>query len=350
MKNWWQLTIILGKQYLMHHRIWLAVLLAAVILMRTTGYGREEEASYSGIMIGVCAEDEDGKALISDLQKEEGIFCFQVCEEEEELKRQVENGTLECGYVFPEGFYENLKKGRLHRQITLYYSPASAAHKISYEAVFSHLFEMLSDSVLENYLAQGNFEEKEREEMQARLTELKEQYETNGSTFSFVYEKVGEEEKKGEDTLNTARGLIAVFIFFMSLLGLGNSLGVTENVGQLPAFMTGKIKEISMDIGIMGSVLQGGLLLLFSGTGCGGAAGIMKEIYGLLFYFFLLEIYMRILRLFLRSPQRVYGMIPVLVLGSLLFSPVLIQIKAYLPAAAWVEKIFPASYYLNLFY
>lgn len=347
MKNWWQLTIILGKQYLLHHRLWLIILLAAGTLTGILGHRKEEETDYRGIMVGVCAEDVRGKELLYNLQKEEGIFRFMAYDDEAEMQRQIENGSLECGYVFPEGFYENLERGRLHRQIKLYYSPASAAHKISYEVVFGHLFGMLSDHVLENYLAQSNLaDEEESERMLLRLTELKEQYETNGSTFSFVYEKVGEEGKKEKEGLNTVRGLIAVLIFLMSLLGLGNSLSLTEMTGHLPSFMAEKIKEMSMNIGIIGSVMWGGLLLLCSGTG----VSFYKEIYGLLFYILILEIYIRLVKLIVRTPQRIYGMIPVLMVGSLLFSPAVIQLKAYLPAAVWIEKLFPVTYYLNLFY
>ena len=112
--------------------------------MRIYFYINPVEDEVQGIAVGVCAEDEKGKELLEKLESVEGIFRFQDYQNEEEMIRQIENGTLECGYVFPEGFYENILRGRTVRQITLYCSPASSAHKISYEVVFSELFEILS--------------------------------------------------------------------------------------------------------------------------------------------------------------------------------------------------------------
>ncbi len=348
MEKWWQLNKILWKQYLVRHRMGLVLFLVVGILLSC--FGRQMEAEdYSGIKAGVFAEDEEGKRLLEKLEKEEGILQFESFAGEEEMVRKIVNGTLECGFTLPAGFYENMKKGKMMRQVELYYSPSSAAHKISYEVVFSYLFEELSDDVLMKYMdhseENGVFDKEETKENRALLLALKDKYSKNGTTFSFSYKQV---QAKGEEPLasfSVIRGCIAVFIFFMSLLGFAGCLEVNEMSKGLAGSKRIRIREWSLHIAVFSSVFLGGVLLAL----WGGGEGIGKELMGLFLYFIVLEIYIRILKLFLRRPGAVYGSLPLLLLGSLLFCPVFIRMKTYLPVIGFLEKLFPPSYYLNLF-
>lgn len=348
MEKWWQLNKILWKQYLVRHRIWIVLLLIVGIFVMIFG-GQKEAEDNSGVKVGIVAEDEDGRDLLFKLREEEGIFRFRSFEDKEEMLRQVESGALECGLVLPEGFYKNIIKGKTMRQIPLYYAPSSSAHKIAYEVVFSYLFEKLSDQILIDYIdyseENGIFSEEEKDKQAVRLLEQKEQYSKNGSTFSFIYERIGEEGKEEISALNTIRGCIAVLIFMMSLLGLAGCCEMSEMLKGLSRSNRMKIKEYSLHISVLSSVLLGGILIFLSGTG----EGIWKELSGLVFFFIVLEIYIRVLNLILKRAEAVYSLIPVLVLGSLLFCPVFIQISSYLPAATCIEKLFPVYYYLYLF-
>ncbi|MDE7286893.1 MAG: ABC transporter permease, partial [Lachnospiraceae bacterium] len=218
MKNWLQIYTILWKQYLQKHRLWIIFLLllcfAASIIGKADTSGKEE---YRGIAVGVCWEDEKGKELFQMLENEEGIFRFLGYADKEEMIRHVENGTLECGYLFPEDFYEEVLKQGARNQVALYYSPASSAYKISYEVVFADLFQMLSEDILVQYFDGIGFET-------AGLLLLEEQYAQNGSTFHFEYETVEQKDSEKTENLDTFRGCIGVMIFLMSLLGLGNAM------------------------------------------------------------------------------------------------------------------------------
>lgn len=356
MKKWSQLNGILWKHYLLRNRIWIFFFLLAGVCLFLFGEKSQKTVSYNGIKTGIFAEDEAGERLFSKLQEEEGIFDFSLYNDQEEMLRQIENGSLECGFVLPEGFYENLEQGKMMRQIVLYYSPASSAHKISYEVVFGYLFELLSDHVLSDYVEytkeagiSGQEEtEKHLEDFPGNfleeILEKNEYYSQNGSTFSFVYEQIGKEGKQEAQSLNVVRGCIAVMVFLMSLLGLADSYESSAILGGLSKSRQRKVRETALNISILGSILLGGILLILSGSG----EGFKKEVLGLMVYFVILEIYIRILKLIIRTSEAVYGLIPILILGSLLFCPVFIQIKAYLPIAELVEKLFPVSYYLNL--
>ncbi len=338
--------LICWKQYFIKFKSWILIFTLGMLAMRIYFYINPVEDEVQGIAVGVCAEDEKGEELLEKLESVEGIFRFQDYQNEEEMIRQIENGTLECGYVFPEGFYENILRGRTVRQITLYCSPASSAHKISYEVVFSELFEILSEDILRRYLEENYFlEGKELQEARERVLSLNRQYAGDGSTFHFVYETLEEKEAEKPENLNILRGLIGVIIFFMSLLGLGNCLD-QRNLYQILPGKSGRIfRSGCIHAAVFGSIFIGGICIFLSGTD----SGIFHEIKGLFIYALILEVYLRGLYLLVRKSTVLYGMLPALLLGCCLFSPVFIKTGRYLPGADWISFLFPVTYYLNFF-
>lgn len=338
--------MICWKQYFINFKIWILLFVLGMSVVGIYCYVSPAAEKIQGIAVGVYAEDEKGRELLEKLKKEEGIFRFQPCQDEGEMKRQIENGTLECGFVFPHGFYENLLRGRKVRQITLYCSPASSTHKISYEVVFAELFEILSEDILKRYLDENYFlEGKERREAVKRVLALNRQYAEDGSTFHFVYETINEKEADSPENLNTLRGLIGVIIFFLCLLGLANSMEQRTLCRMLPG-KTGRIfREGNIHATVFGNILTGGACIFLSGAG----GGSFNEIKGLLIYALVLEIYLRGLELLMKESRVLYGMLPVMLSGCCLFCPVFIKIGRYLPGTDWISYLFPVTYYLNFF-
>ena len=50
-----------------------------------------------------------------------------------------------------------------------------------------------------------------------------------------------------------------------------------------------------------------------------------------------------------RKPQILCCMIPFFLVGSLVFAPVIVDIRQFFPAMGWVEKLFLPSWYLRAF-
>lgn len=341
MTNWIQIYTILWKQYLQRHRLWIIVLFAGALVIGVIGkMSALKQEEYRGITVGICWEDEKGKDLLKELENKEGIFRFIGYTDEDEMIRLVENGTLECGYLFPEDFYEHLQEEGARHQIVLYYSPASSAHKISYEVVFAELFKMLSEDILTDYFEESGYEGE-------RLLSLNRQYAGDGSTFQFVYESVEQEGSEGAETMDTFKGCIGVMIFLMSLLGLGNAMDQERTWKVLPGRLGKRLKSGSVHVAVLGSILMGGGCLLIRNLQS-HQRGWGKELMALFIYFVVLEVYVRVLGLFVRKSRVLYGLLPALILGSCLFSPVFIRMGNYIEGIDWISRLFPVSYYLDI--
>ena len=131
----------------------------------------------------------------------------------------------------------------------------------------------------------------------------------------------------------------------MSLLGLGNCMDQRNTWNAMQKNMGRRLKSGSIHVAVGGSVLLGGICLVLSRTG----ENFLKEAGGLFFYFVILEIYIRMLGLLIKNSKVLYGLVPVVLLGCCLFCPVFIRIERYLPSMQWIARIFPVTYYLNVF-
>jgi len=136
-RNCFLLYKVLWKQYLYKHRIWLLLLLLTAFILRFMSPA-EAKDGVVGFTIGVCIADDEGKALLGQLQNREGIFRFCEYEDESAMLRDVKNGTLECGYVLPEDFFGKLSEGKMRHQITLYHSSSSVCRQKQTAAPGTH--------------------------------------------------------------------------------------------------------------------------------------------------------------------------------------------------------------------
>ncbi len=337
-----EVLVTLGKQYMIKHKTWYLLLLFMLPFLFVAGH--KEQGELSGLEIGICMQDEDGERLAKRLQEQEGILHFVTYEDEQEMLRGVENGSLECAYLLEEGFFEKLSEGKKNRLIELYYSPASSAYKLSYEVVYSHLFAMLSEEILSDWY-QGSVIRKEGG-MQELLA-LKEKYETNGSTFTFVYEHEGKEQRQQDTVLDSVRGSIATMLFLLLLLGIGNIREIYERFSRVSKPFAGRLCAYSFLCAMTGTAVSGLLLLAVSDRIQPENLG--AEVWALLVLIGLTAVMGLFFLLVLRTAERFYAILPVLLFGTLLFCPVFIQLKTYVPFLTFVEKLFPVSRYLYFF-
>ena len=133
----------------------------------------------------------------------------------------------------------------------------------------------------------------------------------------------------------------------MSLLGFGNAMEQEKIWKALPGRFGRRMKSGSIHVAVLGSILMGGGCLLIMNMQR-HQEGLGRELMALGAYFVVLELYVRFLGLFIKKSRVLYGLIPILILGSCLFSPVFIRMENYINGAAWISRLFPVSYYLDI--
>lgn len=317
------------------------------------------------IHIAVCAEGGAENSLEKELTEylvnmgESSLFRFYPCDSEEQVKAEVASRRAECGYSFPSGLLDRLEQKDYKRCIRVFSAPSTVLAPLSTEVVFAALMELYGKDVFVDYI----MEQQEIGEAAAALGvdhgRLKEQtgslydkWTENGSTFHFEYQSLGDEEQgvfleEQAVTVFPVRGIVAVYLFVVGLYS-AVMMGMDEKKGlflPLPYWERrgGKLAVLAAPVFL---AALSGLGALASG-GC--LEGLGKEVGMMGIYLIAVCVVAYVVKLICRKPQVVCCLIPLFLVGSLVFSPVFVDIGRMFPDLGWMEKLFLPSYYLRAF-
>lgn len=355
------------------------VLMLTGLFIITMAVSKLEQGERSESAVGVMIEAKAGQDLskaheewnqsfISLLYEQEGILSFQVYEDKKMLMQDVEKGLLDCAFVLPHDLQDRINEGTWQDTVILYSSSESVVMQIAKERIVAAVFTLYSEESYVNYvknitdfdLAQTS--ESDREEI---ITFAKNAYESHlldGSTFSLIYNgssygenrsdgsndndsEIHKSERQAAAAVFPLRGILAVCIFLSGMCGLL----VDWKDRQEKRFRRIVPDRITTMANVFVPTIYTtgvSLAVLFCTNQITGLGGIVRELFRLLIYQFLIVAYCSIIRLILRKQELVAAAIPIFTLGCIVCCPVWIRLAVYIPVFRVLEKLFPATYYL----
>lgn len=232
MKREFLLFRILAKRILRRKSVWVTLLLTVCV---TAALVKLEKNSSAVIYAAVCTKDE---TLAAHLAEHEGLVRFVLCEDEEEVKRNVIKGEAECGYVLQEDLQKEIAAGRGNWSIEVWAGSDSAMTPVVNEILFETIFTEIATDWYAGYIAEHPAfqntverlgEEAAREAAKAAFLEKL----TDGSTFTLVssrQEPLSDKEESGEDYGKAQRSTypvkagMGVCVLLCALTGVGETL------------------------------------------------------------------------------------------------------------------------------
>lgn len=191
---------ILGKRLLWKKTIWLC--LAAMVLLSVLQYNLEKRSD-TVITAAVYTPDTELRELISDY---DGLVHFLVCEDAEEVKRNVMRGNAECGYVLQEDLQKKIVAGNGVWSIEVYEKADSTMTRVVNEVLFERIFYDISAEWFAGYIA-------------------------GHEMFAEALQEVGEEALRAETERQLARKLSDNSTFYFEKLTLSGTGGWNEAAG-----------------------------------------------------------------------------------------------------------------------
>ena len=271
----------------------------------------------------------------------ESLFWFYLCDSEEQLKAHVASEKAECGYVVPEDLGERLRNKKIKNTITLYTSPSTVTGSLSTESIFAALARLYDRQILVDH-------------MQDEATgDLYDTWYANGNIFHFEYVygdiqiDADHVRTKSANNILPVKGINAVIIFIMSLYSTC-ILKEDEKNGLFSTLHSGEKQscQIVMFLALpVLSFISGILALLFAGILKSGISGIF-QIAELILYTTAAGVYAWILKLLVRSSSILLCLIPFFLMGSLIFTPVFVDIGRFVPSIGWIGRLFLPYYFL----
>ena len=145
------------------------------------------ENTYIGV---VTYGSKQADEMIDILSKRSALYEIKIYEDDDELKKDILNGTLECGFVFDENFDKFVDKGKLKNTIEYIYSPYTTKGLAAKETIFSAFLDTYSNKIwLKEYpKIFGSFDEDQKKEIIESMEKSNEYY--KGSNVIFDIESI----------------------------------------------------------------------------------------------------------------------------------------------------------------
>ncbi|MBR2409100.1 MAG: ABC transporter permease [Lachnospiraceae bacterium] len=345
------------------NKLFLVLLLLFPVCLYLLSHSFQKEED-SRILVGVCldTEDELAETLYEKLlDLEDSLFSFSSFASEDELIKAVQSNQLECGYLLRKDLGKELDKNRLKNLITVYVSENTTCKGIINELVYANLFEEYSLSLLQDCLEEAAhlpFTEKDAALFSLPpVTEeaIEKSYRSqleNGSTFRFDVEFISKQKTEPLSgttaaTVPLLRGFTAVFLLlcgFLAMLASYNDEknGVFARLGRGRRFLFSRITMLAY-------LLPSGLICLLGLALCGSLSHLGTEFIALIGYLFALLLFYTILGTLIHNHTVLCAAFPMVVLCTLIFTPVLVDLSAFFPWIKVVRYVLPSYYYLLFF-
>lgn len=345
------------------NKVLLLLLLAfpfVMYLLSKSLHGEED----SRISVGLYVDTRDALALtVCDklLSLEDSLFVFSAVSSEDELIRKVQSNQFECGYLFRKDLGKELDKTHLKNLVTVYVSENTTSSGIINELVYANLFEEYSLSLLQDSLkADGHLPFTEKDASDFSLPVVTEQdiedayrsHLTDGSTFRFDVAFVsGEEELAPQDasaaTRPLLRGLTSVFLLLCGFIATLTTYNDEKN--GLYARLRGTERFLYPQLTRLAYLIPACLIGLLSLRICGSITSLGTEILALLCYIVALSVFFTLLGTLIRSHTILCAAFPMILLCTLIFTPVIVDLSTFFPWLRVVRYALPTHYYLLFF-
>lgn len=340
----------------------LLLLFPVVLFVLSHTFSGEDD---SRIPVGICTETDDSltETLCRKLtEKNDSLFRFFEVPSQEELTRLVQSGQIECGYLFRKPLQEELDRSHTKNLITVLVSENTTCKGILNEFVYANLFEEYSLHLLKKTLADAGdlpFDKTAAASFSLPpVTEkdIEQNYRThlfNGDTFRFeiISLSVNGSAETARGTVSAVftlfRGLAAVFLLLCGFLAM---LTLHEDIQNgLYRKLRGIKRPVCMGLTMLSYLLPAGVVSLLSLGISGCMDSFLRELSALLCYIFLLLAFYALLGTIIRSHTMLCAAFPMILLCTLVFTPVIADLSVFFPWIKAVRCVLPTYYYLLFF-
>ncbi len=305
----------------------------------------------TSIHVALYSDSDTVDSLIEKLIKREGNLYFYQCADEASLYQDVSSGRAECGYLIPSTLYRSLDANQKNNLIQVVVSPSSTLTNVINEVVYSELFEEYTLHLLQNFIrndsplpALGSIKsadlyiDKAAQDYRSHLTD--------GSTFHFIYKSTYQKEVTAKYILIAPiRGFVSLFIFLSAFCGCIHFYNDKEN-----HVYNNRTKRAIYHLQILSITIPTSLMSLV-GLFCLFFAGIMDrawmEIIIILLYDLMVILFVFLFSCIIQKKYILISAIPVFLVGSIIFTPIFIDISAFIPSIKPVQYLFLPFYYLT---
>ena len=309
-------------------------------------------------------------------ENQDVLFHVTLESDRDVCREKVIKDQAECGFIIPYDIGVRMINNEGGQDITVYQSPASSLTPIIQEKLYAILFEVYAGEIFAGYVA-------DTPELKADEAAALEAYRNrlgDGSTFHFTYQTVETEQREGERAKGTEDAgsmlsqvrrkavlpdthvLYGFFLYFMLWIGLLDCNKDKERrryyfsgqpIAQFWAASAEMLFPVAVTL-VAGMIINAGSSLLSDMPGYRALDLFSTQNNAPWLAFSHTLLYVLILwgtgwlvQTLLPKRQWLTAAMPVLLLATLVFSPVIINLADYVPALKLLQNCFPLTWWIR---
>ena len=343
MKRFITWTFYLSKRQLMNIFFIIILLIMPIASILLINVATSYEASIS---IGILDENNTSlsKKLVSNLTSANSIISYNIYTNEEQLISDVTSGKIQCGYIIVENFDTRIESGSTAKLLKLVSTPDNSIALLSNELLFSKVFEEMGYYSLMEEIKDANiFEDLNNEDYLA----IRNDYDTftsSGKTFNFNYTSnsgtyVTSNNINVLSYITTPiRGLVALCIFMGALAG-----GFTYLKDKRHGFKS-VMCVYDILVPVVLTSISGVVSLMITNI----TKSLVTETLTIVLYDIVVILFVFLLSHMIRSFAVYCSTIPIFAIGSLVCSPIFINLATFFPVVKVIRIFFMPTHYYNI--
>lgn len=285
--------------------------------------------------------------IVSNLLSQSGsVISFDRCDSPEEMRQEILAGRANCGYCFPKNLEQALasyeEKGTPF--LDAIYEGGNFSSALVQEMVFSSFYERLCFYILDTHVT---------DKTGLSVTDSLEQYysanQIEESFFHFTYADGSENTLLNKNSTNymllPMRGIAAVFVLLSAMVGA--LFWYEDENNQLFCWLSTHSKQVVSFLYMLIPTFLASVIGLCSIYLSGTQSSFANECICMLLYLLATSCFCFFLNTLLPSLPLFLASIPLCIAGSILLSPVFINLPAYNSGCKTLSYLTPVNYYLN---
>lgn len=326
------------------------ITLIVILPFSTLFINKLEKTSDEKLHIGLFFKyDEYSNELSEKLKEISNLFLYENFNNEDDLKNNILNGNLHCGYVFDD-FFDKENNCLNKEAIKCIKTKNSVLSSVSDEAIFSAISTLYGYMPAVSFKNDNQFSEIKDEDIKQKFS----YYVTSDLTYSFIYEIIGKGyDKNITDNLNEPsvfpiRGIGAILIMLSSIFGVVR-FQADEKKG-LHKRLSCKKKFYMSFLNIFSLVSLGAISVFISIIFSGTFLSLAIELLAMILYIFNACMFGMVLAFLIKKTAVLISTTPLFTIGAFILCPVFVNIETIVPFASVINKLFIPYSYLCVFY
>lgn len=143
------------------------ILILLMLVMTAIYKVLPSKSKTTDIKVALYIEDTSSyaTALQQELEEAATLYTFYYTQSTDELIHDVQSGYAECGYVFPEGFFQSYRSGTGCDKAILYETPSTTLSATISESLFHYIFKVTAPDILIDIAGYPEYEQELKDGM-----------------------------------------------------------------------------------------------------------------------------------------------------------------------------------------